>query len=160
MLELLGIGVVAMGLSDSRRLFGLPWLKPPPPFRTRTINLEAEGGVSSLKSVVLGELEVIDREFHSPLETRISLLEKNLSINIAQVSELNKKLQVVTQTLSESLEVERVARREETGKIQEQLREAIVGGINLEVVGILWLFLGTTLSSLSKELACLIASFM
>jgi hypothetical protein len=158
LLELLGIGVVAKGLSDSRQLFRLPWLKPPPPFRNRTVNLKAEGGVSTPNSGVLEGLEVVKLESQPGLETRIWLLEKNLSINIAQVSELNRKLQVATQTLSESLEAERVDRLAETGKIQEQLRKAVVGGINLEAVGIVWLACGVTLSSLSQELACLMAS--
>jgi hypothetical protein len=50
-----------------------------------------------------------------------------------------------------------VARIEGDAVVQKQLEKAVIGGINLETVGIVWLACGVALSSLSEELAGLVA---
>jgi hypothetical protein len=53
-----------------------------------------------------------------------------------------------------------VARIEGDATVRKQLEEAVVGGITLETVGIVWLASGVTLSSLSEELARLVVKLI
>jgi len=164
-LELLGILVVARGLSESRKLFGRPslyqsflrWTERRPRFGAPKYVLNAEGSCFAVN----GSDSAMARGFvgtsaHT-LEERIVLLERRLNLADTQIQEGRRKLEEEAKNRMEAIVSEEVARIEGDAIVQKQLEEAVVGGINLETVGIVWLACGVTLSSLSVELDCLIS---
>lgn len=162
LLELLGILVVAKGLSESRKLFGRPslyqsllkWTERRPRFGAPKYVLNAEGGCFAVN----GGDSVMTHGFvgtsaHT-LDERVTLLERRLNLADAQIQEGRRKLEEETTNRMEAINLEEVARIAGDAVVRKQLEEAVVGGINLETTGIVWLACGVTLSSLSQELAC------
>jgi hypothetical protein len=94
------------------------------------------------------------------IEERISALEGQLASLGKQFEEFNIHLNKETGKWGGTMKSEEEARVKGDVANAKQLEEAVVGGINLETVGILWLAVGVTLSSLSEELACLVAKLI
>ena len=83
-----------------------------------------------------------------------------LTLADKQIQEGRLKLEEETKNRIEAIHSEKAARVEGDAVVQKQLEKALVGGINLETVGIVWLACGVTLSSLSEELAGLVAKLI
>jgi hypothetical protein len=94
------------------------------------------------------------------LDERVTLLERRLNLANKQIQEGRLKLEEETKDRIEAINSEEMARIEGDAVVRKQLEEAVVGGINLETVGIAWLACGVTLSSLSEELAYLVAKLI
>lgn len=168
LLELLGILVVAKGLSESRKLFGRPslyqsfmsWAERRPRFGAPAYVLNAGEG----RFIVNGNDSAmafgsVGTSAHT-LEERIALLEQRLNLTDTQIQEGRRKLEEETKNRIEAINYEEGARIEGDAVVRKHLEEAVVGGINLETVGIVWLACGVTLSSLSEELACLVTKLI
>ena len=54
----------------------------------------------------------------------------------------------------QELKNEQRKRETEDLKIVKLLEESVVGGLSLEVMGVLWLFAGITCATIPKELLC------
>lgn len=165
LLELLGIGVVAKGLSETRMLFGRPslyqsflgWAERRPRFGAARYVLNAEGGSFTVNGSDSAMAHgTVGTSAHT-LDDRVTLLERRLNLADTQIQEGRRKLEEETVNRTEAIRSEKVERIEGDAVARKQLEEAVVGGINLETVGIVWLACGVTLSSLSKELADLVA---
>lgn len=156
---------MAIGLSESRKLFGRPslyqafqrWTERRPRFGARKYVLNAEGASFIINgndsSMAFG---LVGTSAHT-LDERLTLLERRLNLADKQIQEGRRKLEEETKNRMEAIVSEEVARIEGDAIVQKQLEEAVVGGINLETVGVVWLAFGVTLSSLSVELDCLIS---
>ncbi len=161
-LQVGGLGTVASGLFKLRRDFrplSVPsseggffrqlyraLFSPPEPINAR---LSAETGASTLSGearVILGVSQ------DAPLPERVSALEQNLN-------RLREELDTRTQANRERIGGVQGDLRRETGERQaadERLRGLIekvaVGGLRLEVVGLVWIFSGVVATSIPGEL--------
>ena len=91
------------------------------------------------------------------LEERVALLEERLYLADTQINEGRRKLEEEAKKRKAAIEAEVEARDEGDKAVQNLIKEAVIGGIRLETMGVAWLAWGLTLSSLSEEIACLIS---
>ena len=164
-LQILGLLTVALGLHHMRELFGRPtvtrramnWFgrlarvfRPPEP-----ITLQAS--VSGVAAVT-GEARVRrSAGAGASVEQRLEVLEGNL--NQLQ-DELDTKIGDVRSKigqLEESLRRERDERRTADDRTSRQIEEVAIGGLHLEIVGLLWLTLGVLGASVPDEVAMLVS---
>lgn len=151
-LQFLGIATVAIGLNDSRRFFGRPWLKRPPSFYGDVHHLQVQSVVQHNESST-GKIEVLRKYSREAFEERISYLETALRNVEAQIVELRQSQKTEFRILTEAIENEKTDRCAEDERIGMKLEKAVIGGIMLEAIGVIWLVFGAALSSFPKELA-------
>ncbi|WP_420457193.1 hypothetical protein [Rubrivirga sp.] len=163
LLELLGVLNVAVGLSETRKLFGRPsvfseaasWLKQlrgalKQPI-TGTINLS---GAASSTSAASGRIIQGLRE-DAPVEERLKYLEDRYKELRSDFSDTSRRLNQSISAVRDQLSKERRERQEQTDKLRIQLEELTVGGLKLETIGLVWLLIGIVCSSIPAELASL-----
>ena len=161
-LQILGLSTVALGLRQMRRMFDRPsvgaailrWLRRFAAAFTapKPLSLKCVEGIDSMEAfgdarVVLGPRPV------AALDERVSILEENLKL---LRNELDTKVQGVRRelgTLKESIERESQERRVADEKTARKIEEVAIGGLHLEVVGLVWLLLGVTAASIPDVIA-------
>lgn len=164
MLQIFGLGTVAIGLSQVRRSFGRPslvekvvaWLRqlaaaflPPKP-----ITLQAHiRGVATAS----GEARAIVRAGPgASLDRRVTILEENLNQLRDEIDARENKVRTELSTVKAAVEQEQRARETEARQLSKQMEEFAVGGLHLELVGLTWLILGVLGTSIPDELAKLL----
>lgn len=163
LLQFLGLALVATGLSELRSFFGRPslreklykWLqqvaaafRPPKP-----ISLKAADTMhltTSLDAVLIRKAGP-----DTPLEKRVSILEENLDRLREELDDKVKRLRQDVGKLRQEINSESEARRAENQKLNKSIEKVAVGGLHLEYIGVLWLFLGIIASTIPDELAAL-----
>jgi hypothetical protein len=157
-LELFGLGTVAWGIRETRRQFGRPsilriardWVarypmpSPIVPSRgiTGTIGMVEEHDTAQAIGVV-----------HTPsLEGRIIALENNLRSIGERVDHVELALDQEAHTRQAALSQERRSREAQNQLIRRQLEAVETGGLDISSVGLVWLALGLTLSTIPNEL--------
>lgn len=161
-LELLGIGAVALGLRDVRRTFGRPSLaqslagwtrrlwsvvRLPPPI-VGVMSASSGGATVSGRGRVrftIGPDSTIERRL-SVLEQDVARLQDEVDANEAA---LRKDLGLVNTSLSS----EQQARESQFRQLATRLEDFAVGGLRLEFVGLVWLVLGGLGTNIPGELA-------
>ena len=86
----------------------------------------------------------------------MALLERLIDGIETQLGKLQDDLEREGEKLREMLAAERRARDEAQERLQEGLRNLAVGGIRLQMIGVLWLAAGVILANWSAELAGLL----
>jgi hypothetical protein len=163
-LQIFGLGTVAIGLSQVRRSFGRPslvekvvaWFRqlaaaflPPKPI---TVQANVVG-----VAIVAGEARVVVRA--SPgdsLDRRVTILEENLDRLRDEIDAKEKKVRTELSIVKAAVEREERARETEARRLSSQMEELAVGGLHLELVGLTWLILGVLGTSIPDELAKLL----
>ena len=101
--------------------------------------------MSATLTSVAGPGQTVERRLelleHRTLELQDSLRKLEDTLR----KEVNERTQAITE--------ERKSRELATQDLQRQVREAAVGGLRLETVGLVWLFSGLALSTWSEEAA-------
>lgn len=169
-LEILGIGIIAWGISDLRRHFGLK-----PTFSEMMADWVAFGRAThqrvlqalrrrAPKSIVTGTGHVtIDgfavrargRVGSSPewtVDERIAHLERRLNGVEDALWKTEDDLGRETKQRIEAIAAERQTREADHRQLNDQLEELAVGGIRLETVGLFWLLGGVLLTTWSAEI--------
>lgn len=158
-LQVLGLVIVALGLSETRKLFGRPsifgqiwtWLKGfPKKGKTQTVLAGTTGATSSAGGGVrirkgIGPDATVEQRV-TALEEHVADLQKDFSSAMAQHREQLGRL-------TNELGNERRQRLQEQNRLREQLEEFSVGGLVLESVGFFWLLLATIFTSIPEETA-------
>lgn len=165
-LELLGICTVAVGLGETRKLFGRPslldeslsWFKRFPRFRGKDYVLNAAAGAYSLSGASVSAFATSNPAPGTSLEERVALLEASVNRAQVQIHETQRKLEEETRSRSTGLDSERHDREAADQRVQKQLEEAAAGGLYLETMGVVWLALGVFFATASNELAHLISN--
>ena len=93
------------------------------------------------------------------VEERLDALEEKYEQLNQQLAEARRELKSEARRLDEAVNDERRARDEADAAIQEQLESFSVGGLHLESMGLVWLLVGITLTTLPGEIASLLAAF-
>ena len=160
-LQIFGLSTVAFGLRQMRRIFDRPsfraamlnWFRRLAAAFTgpKPISLQALAGAFAMTG---GDLRLIRGvRPGATLEERVSILEENLKL---LRDELDTRLQGVRQevgTVKESIERESQERRSADEKTARKIEEVAIGGLHLEVVGLVWLLLGVTAASIPDVIA-------
>jgi len=161
LLQGMGLATVVLGIADVRRKFGQPsvltstreWLRLVGAVFGKRRPTVVEVGVA-------GELEMAGslRPIHQvpeggPLHRRITALERNLELLRGEVDTTVAGLQAAIDDLRVSTRADLAERREETRAVDARLEKFAIGGIRLELVGLLWLLAGVIAGTLAPELA-------
>lgn len=165
-LELLGICTVAVGLGETRKLFGRPtlvdvglsWFKRFPKFKGQDYVLNAAAGAYSLGGASVSAFATSNPAPGTPLEKRVSILEESINRAQLQIDQAHRKLEEETRSRSTAIDSERRDREAADQKVQKLLEEAAAGGLYLETMGVVWLAIGVLLATASNELARLISN--
>jgi hypothetical protein len=154
-----GLLGVIVGLKEARKIFDRPsffstisaWLRGfvgifrKPISAHANIQLEAVTAIATAGSVRIAVSE--------SLPDKVSRIERELGDLRRQVDEGFNKRDREVQILVES---ERNVRTRDIGQTNQKMETAMIGGINLELGGSLFLFLGVLLTSVPEEFAILL----
>lgn len=168
--QILGIVIVASGIRELRREFKVPtwreglraeiaplvdnakanwrrWLRRP--LATRVIT-----GTGKLHLSGSGTMTASGHK-SSPLtvEQRLELLTVEIEQVKSTVREFKQEFARHTEQVARDLAAEGAQRAELEGELTGMITSLAVGGLNLEIVGVCWLFAGTVLTTWPCELA-------
>lgn len=158
-LQLLGIATVAIGLSETRKLFGRPslldagreWFKRRPKIR-QDVRVPITGVMATAEA---GDFLSANGTVHpapnTPLEERVQRLEGKVNELSRKASENEMALEEEKRSRATALADERYARGAGDEKVKRQLEEACVGGLYLETMGLVWLVVGVILATASVD---------
>ena len=93
---------------------------------------------------------------NASIEERVVLLERLIDSAEDRLDRAEDELQRETEQRVEAITSERQAREANEQSVNERLENLAVGGLRLQMVGLLWLFFGITLATWSKEIADLL----
>ena len=161
-LQLMGIGTVAWGISETRALFGHPsfaiklkeWLSRFP--------LLHRNHVIAVAGIALGAATGKARAYgtHGPtsatLESRVEALEKNVTAIHERITQTQHEMDGEFGKAAEALKREGQLRQEADKAIQDKLEATGTGGVHISAIGASWLFVGVILSTASVEIAKLV----
>jgi len=158
-LQVLGIGTVIWGISETRALFGHPsitskakgWLGRFPLLK-RNIVLGAAG-------CEMGSMIGKARAYvtHNPVptptvEARLEALEKNVVSIHERISQTQNEMDQELQKANEALKAEKQSREAEDGALHSKLEATGTGGVHISAIGASWLFVGVVLSTAAIEI--------
>lgn len=158
-LQWLGLLTAAIGIRDTRRLFGRPtflesvrnWFSSFPRFGPRTVTVKGDG--ISLTATVEGKAHIWRGSGANPtIQSRLNAVEENLLSLKQRLEELEGSTKQQANELREKLENERSTRMDEDRKLYTTIESASADGLNLAAVGVVWLAVGITLTTLPNEL--------
>jgi hypothetical protein len=157
---LLGVVLVAKGLSDTRQMFGrtsavrrsLNWALRLPSFfrRPRQISLAASVSAGASVSAALGTvLAKVPRS----LESRVEGLERDVGLLGAQISGAERRISDEALRLRGEIAAERSQRQQSHDQLRHLLESYSVGGIDFEAIGLVWVIFGQMFGSFPGEVA-------
>ncbi len=160
-LQLFGLFTIARGLSELRRLFGRPplisrvvgwfgrFLAVFAPPQTISAHVSGSGGATAsghARVTTSPGLRASVEERLYALEEKAKQLRNDLD---NEVQGLRREIDVVRERIGQESQHRRVGDQEAERKIEE----VAIGGLHLEIVGLLWLFLGVVGTSIPDEIA-------
>lgn len=159
-LQVLGIGTVIWGISDTRALFGHPsfatkaksWFGRFPLLRRNVVLAAATG------SIGLATCKARAYTTHGPgsnptLESRVDALEKNVDLIHERISSTEREMDEELRKAGEALKNEEQTRQTEDAAIRQKLEATGTGGVHISAIGASWLFVGVVLSTAGVEIA-------
>ena len=163
LLQLIGIGTVGWGVSNTKSQFGHPTLiakagtslRNFPPLRRSPI----VGTAALTADAFLCADRVRVRVGVGPnptLEARIEVLEKNLSSVDDELTQTREHLEAEQRSLDDALHKGTQARAVGDETLRRLLESAATGGLHITEAGVVLLFSGVVLSTLPAEIAGLL----
>lgn len=161
LLELLGVATVIAGLTDKSRLFDRPSLgsyivssvKEFPRWPGADVNVALTGVSLSASTGMVARLSAWSRAADDSLEKRVAALEKNIESLKADHSEAVQALRKADESLRNDLKREVAESRAAELDLRKKLEGLGADGLHIEALGVLWVVVGTILSTISSELA-------
>ncbi len=159
-LQLLGIGTVAWGISETRALFGHPsfaarakaWLGRFP-LRRRNIVLAAGAGSIEMATAKARGHVARGAGPNPTIETRVDALERNIELIQERISGTEKEMDEEFRKAANALRDEQQTRQTEDQAILKKLEATGTGGVHISAIGASWLFVGVVLSTTGIEIA-------
>jgi hypothetical protein len=158
-LELLGLGTVAWDIHQVRQEFGQPgffdsfldWLRRMPGPWQRGAELQAHIRVPGIRAH--GRLSGWhELPSEASLEVRLDTAERNLQILRTELQHTQREFDDEKAVLERSLSEEQQAREAADVAITQRLEAAHTGGLYISAMGLVWLAMGLTLSTIPAEL--------
>jgi hypothetical protein len=164
MLELFGLAIVATGLRELRKEFRRPsyrerlrgWISDFPAYKPESQILEGSAAVAGF-AAASGKTNV-GLPMGATIEQRLEIIEGQLHRVSQSVTDLKSDTRSRIRAISDEMSAERRARSTEIRDLGRRLELVSVGGLDLELIGMLWLVLGLVLGNLSTELGGLIGA--
>jgi hypothetical protein len=159
-LQAFGLATVAVGIRDTRRLFGQPdwmrraraWLSGFPHWR-RPVIIGAGGATISLSGGRARMKVWTPMEPNTPVETRLKAVIQNVERMSEQLDRVEERVDSESEKLSTALQQEQQTRTTSDRDLAEQLEKAQTGDLHVAFVGVILLFVGLVLSTLAPEIA-------
>jgi hypothetical protein len=159
-LQLLGIGTVIWGISETRAFFGLPsfadktksWLRRVFSFRKNYV-LTADSGIVSTRFDKARGYKPYTPEPNSTIEARVELLERNIEFIHERISRNEKEMDKEFRNVEEALKKEEQARLLAEKACHEKLLAMGTGGVHISFIGACFLIIGVILSTAGIEIA-------
>jgi hypothetical protein len=163
LLQLFGVGTVALGIRQTRRQFGRPgvlahaleWARSFPPVKTS----ESRGSVAT----TLSGFHAAARGYgwrNAPAgasaEDRLVVVEENLSGLLKRFDATEKELRDAMSAQKAELETEKAARAEADREISGRLEAAETGGLTLSMIGTVWIVVGIVLGTMPAQFSALV----
>ena len=163
LLQLLGIATVLHGISNTRKLFGHPsllatalsWLRAFPKLHPPPITIIGAGVLED--ATAFGRATV--RQQAGPnagLEHRVRVLEENFKSMDGRATELQQQIDEAGQLVVASLSTERELRQRDVENLSKRLEMSETGGMDISLMGLVWLMVGLIMSTASEELTNLL----
>ena len=163
-LQILGIGTVAWGISETRALYGHEplfavargWIKRFP-LRRRNIVL-SNSGVASATAFGSARGHVTHgTPPNATVEQRLDVLEKNIGALHDRIGATQKELDEEVSKLKTSISEEACQREQEDKECRNLIEMTATGGVHISAIGAVWLFVGVVLSTAGVEIAAAVA---
>ncbi len=158
-LQLLGIGMVAIGIRETRKLFGLPgifdrtrqWFGRWPAYNIATVS----GVLAVVQDSDTVNARGIARHKAGPgatIEDRVAALEKNATLIDDRISQAQEEMDANVRRQDEALKQEQRSRAAEDQDIRNTMAVAETGGLDISATGAVWLFSGVICGTIPKDL--------
>jgi hypothetical protein len=162
-LELCGLFTVAWGLRETRRHFERPslssialeWWNRRPRIRSKVVTATA--------AISLGAAMTSGRGYgwhgtsaNATVEDRVLALEANVKDINERVNTALRELDQEVRVRSEDIKIERSKRETAIAEVHRKLETAETGGLHISAVGVVWLAVGLTMSTIPVELIALL----
>lgn len=160
-LQILGIGTVIWGISETRALFGHPsfaskatsWLKRFPLLRRNIVLAAGAGSLGLATCKARGHITHGPTGPNPTIEARLESLERNVVLIHERISGTEKEMDEEFRKAAEALKNEEQARQAEDNVLHEKLEATGTGGVHISAIGASWLFVGVVLSTAGIEIA-------
>jgi len=159
-LQLCGIGTVAWGLRETRKLFGYPdfvehlveWIKRFPRFKPKPSYSDLNITLPSLQLTASGH-SWQNSGPEATSEERLEAVEANL-LNVNQrLIQVQQRMDHETRRITSELSEEQRLRKEEDEETRRKLSLSQTGGLSISFMGLVWLIWGIIMSTASTEIA-------
>jgi hypothetical protein len=160
LLQLFGIGTVAWGIYETRKLFSQAklvdqlrgWLRRFPVYGGRVVSANLSITVPGASLEGRGYVsEVVGTGV--PLEARVQSLENNMRLTNTRIDQTQNEMDRRFRSQADLLKLEEQARAQHDEVLGTTLRASGTGGLYISAMGALWLFVGVTLSTAAPEIA-------
>jgi hypothetical protein len=159
----LGIGTVAYGLHQTRKIFQRPtilalvgeWLSQFPPWKKDTRIVVGTGHLKLSGGTVRARGQ-INPAPGTPLEDRVRFLEDEVGRLRDASDALGERIVEEVKRLDSAVESERKTREADDQQIRRLLEEALAGGLRIEWMGAFWLFVGVMLGTVPTDIVSLL----
>lgn len=159
----LGIGTVAYGLHQTRKIFQRPtilatfreWLSQVPPWKQDTRIVVGTGHLKLSGGRVRARAQ-INPAAGTPLEDRVRFLEEEMGRLRDASDALDDRVVEQGKRLDSAMESERKGREADDQQIRRLLEEALAGGLRIEWMGVFWLLLGVTLGTVPTDIVSVV----
>jgi hypothetical protein len=160
-LQVLGIGTVIWGISETRALFGHPsfvtrtksWLERFPLLRRNIVLAAGAGSYAFATSKARGCTTHAPAGQNPTVEARLESLERNIVLIHERISGAEKEMDEEFRKATEALKSEEQARQSEDSLLHEKLEATGTGGVHNSAIGASWLFVGVIKSTAGVEIA-------
>lgn len=159
-LQWLGLLTVVDGIQKTRKLFGCPSLlqllrekvaRFPRWRRDAFVHVGTGAMIASCGSATAHVWSNIDPA--APIEERVNALTRNVERMNERIIHIQKENDAELRKHTESLRQEQESRKEGDDQLNMRLEAAETGGLHISFIGVIWIFLGLILSTVSPEIA-------
>lgn len=162
MLQLLGISAAAVGIRDTRRMFGKPsflqlvrsFFKSIPGLRPRVIS--ASGSVSLSLSASGKSYSSRGPGPEPTIESRLAATEENLRDLLGRVNRVESDFDAHVRLSEQRLKEEKETRLGADRQLHLKIEAASTDGLHLAAIGVVWLAVGVVMSTVPCELLSLV----
>ncbi len=160
-MQLLGLGTVAIGIRDTRRMFGKPsmlelfrrWHRNIPIFGPKVIQMSGSAPLNITESA---KAHVWRGSGKNPtLESRLEAAEANLGELYGRLNRFESESNHEIRKIVSKLRAESAERKEQDRQLHHKIEVASADGLHLAAVGVVWLMAGVILSTIPQELLLL-----
>ena len=159
LLELSGLATVAWGIRDTRRQFGHPgllslgrsWLARFPKLHPEPIDGSLHAKLTGASLITAAGL-VVGKALDGTVDARLRAIEGDVAALVKRVDKAEGELARESEARIADVGQERMIRERDINGLNEKFEAIETGGLHLSAMGLVWLAVGLTLSTIPAEL--------